>query len=67
MSIVEQPAKAIYLANRHPRLTREEFRERWMTHSRVGDLLAGGPGRSPAALLPHRRPDRPAARRVRRT
>ena len=43
MSIVEQPAKAIYLANRHPRLTREEFRERWMTHSRVGELLAGGP------------------------
>ena len=43
MSIVEQPAKAIYLANRHPRLTREEFRDRWLTHSRVGELLAGGP------------------------
>ena len=43
MSIVEQPAKAIYLANRHPRLTRHEFRERWMAHSRVGELLAGGP------------------------
>lgn len=43
MSIVEQPAKAIYLANRHPRLTREEFRERWLEHSRVGELLTGGP------------------------
>jgi hypothetical protein len=43
MSIVDQPAKAIYLANRHPRLTRDEFRERWLTHSRVGELLTGGP------------------------
>jgi hypothetical protein len=43
MSIVEHPAKAIYLANRHARLTRDEFRERWMVHSRVGELLAGGP------------------------
>lgn len=43
MSIVEHPAKAIYLANRHPRLTREEFRGRWLTHSRVGELLAGPP------------------------
>jgi hypothetical protein len=43
MSIVEHPAKAIYLANRHARLTRDEFRERWLAHSRVGELLAGGP------------------------
>ena len=44
MSIVEQPAKAIYLANRHARLTRDEFRERWIAHSRTGELLlAGGP------------------------
>lgn len=43
MSIVDQPAKAIYLANRHARLTRDEFRARWMTHSRVGELLGGGP------------------------
>jgi hypothetical protein len=46
---VEHPAKAIYLANRHPRLTRDEFRERWLTHSRVGELLAGG--RRPIAGL----------------
>lgn len=43
MSIVDQPAKAIYLANRHARLTRDQFRERWLTHSRVGEVLAGGP------------------------
>jgi hypothetical protein len=43
MSIVEQPAKAIYLANRHPRLTRPEFRQRWHTHSRVGEVMTGGP------------------------
>lgn len=43
MSIVESPAKAIYLANRHPRLTREQFRERWLTHSKVGEVLAEGP------------------------
>ncbi len=43
MSIVEHPAKAIYLANRNPRMTRDQFRERWMTHSRVGGLLSGGP------------------------
>jgi hypothetical protein len=43
MSIVDHSAKAIYLANRHPRLSREEFRERWLTHSRVGELLSGGP------------------------
>lgn len=49
MSIVDQPAKAIYLANRHPRLSREEFRERWLTHSLVGELL-GGPPRPIAGL-----------------
>lgn len=43
MSIVEHPAKAIYLANRHGRLTREQFRERWLTHSRVGEILTQGP------------------------
>src|SRR5690606_23882678 len=43
MSIVDTPAKAIYLANRHPRLTREQFRERWLKHSQVGKLLAEGP------------------------
>jgi hypothetical protein len=43
MGIVETPAKAIYLANRHPRLTRESFRERWLTHSQVGKVLAEGP------------------------
>jgi len=41
MSIVDHPAKAIYLANRNPRMTREEFRERWIRHSRVGEVLAG--------------------------
>lgn len=43
MSIVDQPAKAIYLANRNPRLSRDEFRERWLKHSRVGESMAGGP------------------------
>lgn len=43
MSIVDQPAKAIYLANRHARLTRDEFRERWLQHSRVGEVMSGGP------------------------
>ena len=43
MSIVDHPAKAIYLANRHPRLSRSEFRERWLRHSRVGESMAGGP------------------------
>jgi hypothetical protein len=43
MTIVEHPAKAIYLANRNARMTRDEFRERWLVHSRVGELLAGGP------------------------
>ena len=43
MSIVDHPAKAIYLANRHPRLSRDQFRERWLAHSRVGELLSGGP------------------------
>lgn len=43
MSLVDHPAKAIYLANRHPRLTREQFRERWLIHSRVGEVLTAGP------------------------
>jgi hypothetical protein len=43
MSIVEHPAKAIYLANRHARMTRDQFRERWIRHSRVGEVLADGP------------------------
>lgn len=43
MTIVDHPAKAIYLANRHPRLSRSEFRERWLRHSRVGESMAGGP------------------------
>jgi len=43
VNIVEHPAKAIYLANRHPRLTRDEFRQRWLTHSEVGALLTGPP------------------------
>ena len=41
MSIVDHPAKAIYLANRNPRMSREEFRERWIRHSRVGEVLSG--------------------------
>jgi hypothetical protein len=43
MTLVETPAKAIYLANRHPRLSREQFRERWLQHSQVGKVLAEGP------------------------
>jgi hypothetical protein len=43
MSIVDHPAKAIYLANRHARLTRDQFRDRWLAHSRVGVLLGDGP------------------------
>jgi len=43
MSIVDHPAKAIYLANRNPRMSRDEFRERWIRHSRVGEAMAGGP------------------------
>jgi len=50
MSIVEHPAKAIYLANRNPRMSREEFRERWIRHSRVGEVLAGS-GPQPIAGL----------------
>jgi hypothetical protein len=40
MSLLTQPAKAIYLANRHPRLTREDFRHRWLRHSRIGEVIA---------------------------
>lgn len=39
MSISHLPAKALYLANRHPRLTREAFAQRWLHHSRMGDVL----------------------------
>lgn len=38
--IHQLPAKSIYLANRHPRLTRAEFAERWMRHSRIGESLS---------------------------
>jgi hypothetical protein len=51
MNIVDHPAKAIYLANRHPRMTRDEFHERWLTHSRVGELLVAGGGPRPIAGL----------------
>lgn len=37
--ILELPAKSIYLANRHPRLTRDTFAERWTRHSRIGESL----------------------------
>lgn len=37
--IHELPAKSIYLANRHPRLTRDAFAERWLRHSRIGESL----------------------------
>jgi hypothetical protein len=43
MSIYENPAKAIYLANRNPRMTRDEFGVRWLAHIRFWALLAGGP------------------------
>lgn len=38
--IHELPAKSIYLANRHQRLTREAFGERWTRHSRIGESLS---------------------------
>ena len=38
--IHELPAKSIYLANRHPRLTRDAFAERWLRHSRIGESLS---------------------------
>ena len=40
MSVSSHPAKAIYLANRHPRLSREEFGERWLRHGRIGEVVA---------------------------
>jgi hypothetical protein len=40
MTLWSQPAKAIYLANRHPRLSREVFGERWLRHSRIGEVVA---------------------------
>jgi hypothetical protein len=39
-SVDAQAGKQIYLANRHPRLTREAFAERWQRHSRIGESLA---------------------------
>jgi len=39
MTVLDQPAKAVYLANRHPRLSRDEFRDRWIRHSRIGDAV----------------------------
>lgn len=39
MSIHQIPAKTIYLANRHPRLTRAQFAERWIRHSTIGGSL----------------------------
>jgi hypothetical protein len=39
-SLDSQPGKHIYLANRHPRLSRESFAERWKRHSRIGESLA---------------------------
>lgn len=40
MSIIELPGKAVYVANRHPRLTREAFGERWKQHARAGGAEA---------------------------
>ena len=34
------PGKLVYLANRHPRLSRSEFRDRWIRHGSVGDAMA---------------------------
>lgn len=39
MSLSSHPAKAIYLANRHPRLSRDGFRERWLRHGRIGEVV----------------------------
>jgi len=39
MTLSTQPAKAVYLANRHPRLTRDGFRDRWLRHGRIGDVV----------------------------
>ena len=39
MTLASHPAKAIYLANRHPRLSREGFRDRWLRHSRIGEVV----------------------------
>lgn len=33
------PAKTIYLANRHPRLTRAQFADRWKRHASIGGSL----------------------------
>lgn len=39
MDIRHVPAKTIYLANRHPRLTRAQFAERWKRHGSIGGSL----------------------------
>src|SRR5439155_20051286 len=33
------PSKHVYIPNRHPRLTREEFALRWRQHARMGEVL----------------------------
>jgi hypothetical protein len=37
VSVTRVPVKAVYLANRHPRLTRPQFAERWVRHGNIGD------------------------------
>jgi hypothetical protein len=41
MDITTIAAKSIYLANRHPRLTRAQFAERWRHHGSVGAAVDG--------------------------
>lgn len=42
VGVRRHPAKAVYLANRHPRLSRPEFEDRWQRHSQIGEI-AGDP------------------------
>jgi hypothetical protein len=39
VDVVRMPGKCVYLANRHPRLTRVEFAERWKRHASIGGSL----------------------------
>lgn len=39
VDVRQVPAKMIYLANRHPRLTRAEFAGRWKRHATIGGSL----------------------------
>ena len=39
MEVHRIPAKMIYLANRHPRLTRPQFADRWRRHATIGGSL----------------------------